>query len=193
MADHKIMITDNGTKTLLTAGKYCDRNIEIETNVPEGLKPAVFTNVLDLDTTIVKKGYRVTGSGYTATDDAVAIVCACSKGNHRIRVRGKYIFGYLMALLENVTTGKFYANVYNSDITPTVNEFVGTAIIYGTTEPYPCGQDEYGDFLLDITTTLDGYIGFTLKDISYTYPDCAFSEKPILTIDEPIGYAEISA
>ena len=30
----RIPVTSNGTKTLLTAGKYCDRNIEVNVNVP---------------------------------------------------------------------------------------------------------------------------------------------------------------
>ena len=34
MADTQINITDNGTKTLLTAGKYCDKNISVSVNVP---------------------------------------------------------------------------------------------------------------------------------------------------------------
>lgn len=34
MSNTQIDITDNGTKTLLTAGKYCDRNIDVNINVP---------------------------------------------------------------------------------------------------------------------------------------------------------------
>ena len=34
MANHKIAVTENGTKTLLTAGKYCDRNVDVVVNVP---------------------------------------------------------------------------------------------------------------------------------------------------------------
>ena len=34
MSNIQIAITDNGTKTLLTAGKYCDRNIDVVVNVP---------------------------------------------------------------------------------------------------------------------------------------------------------------
>ena len=34
MANHQIAVTENGTKTLLTAGKYCDRNIDVVVNVP---------------------------------------------------------------------------------------------------------------------------------------------------------------
>lgn len=34
MVNHKIAVTENGTKTLLTAGKYCDRNVDVVVNVP---------------------------------------------------------------------------------------------------------------------------------------------------------------
>jgi len=34
MANHQIHITENGTTTLATAGKYCDRNIDVNVNVP---------------------------------------------------------------------------------------------------------------------------------------------------------------
>jgi hypothetical protein len=34
MANTQINITENGTKTLATAGKYCDRNIDVNVNVP---------------------------------------------------------------------------------------------------------------------------------------------------------------
>lgn len=34
MANHQIAVTENGTKTLLTVGKYCDRNIDVVVNVP---------------------------------------------------------------------------------------------------------------------------------------------------------------
>lgn len=34
MANTQINITANGTKTLATAGKYCDRNIDVQVNVP---------------------------------------------------------------------------------------------------------------------------------------------------------------
>lgn len=34
MENHKISITENGTTTLATAGKYCDRNIDVIADVP---------------------------------------------------------------------------------------------------------------------------------------------------------------
>ena len=42
MANTQITITENGTKTLKTAGKYCNKNIEINVNVPnesDGITP----------------------------------------------------------------------------------------------------------------------------------------------------------
>ena len=33
---HQINITENGTTTLATAGKYCDRNIDVNVNVADG-------------------------------------------------------------------------------------------------------------------------------------------------------------
>lgn len=36
MANTQINITDNGTKTLLTAGKYCDRNIDVNVAIRNG-------------------------------------------------------------------------------------------------------------------------------------------------------------
>ena len=35
MANIQIPITENGTTTLATAGKYCDRNIDVEVNTPD--------------------------------------------------------------------------------------------------------------------------------------------------------------
>ena len=36
MANTQIDITANGTKTLKTAGKYCDRDIDVNVSVPSG-------------------------------------------------------------------------------------------------------------------------------------------------------------
>lgn len=36
MANHQVNITENGTTTLATAGKYCDRNIDINVDCPVG-------------------------------------------------------------------------------------------------------------------------------------------------------------
>jgi hypothetical protein len=46
MANTQINITTNGTKTLATAGKYCDRNIDVNVNVPaSGITPTGTLNI----------------------------------------------------------------------------------------------------------------------------------------------------
>lgn len=190
MANHQINITENGTKTLKTAQKYCDRDIDLIVNVPSsgGAQPTQFTNILDLNTTIVKSGYRVTSNGYTATVDGVAIVFPVNAGTHRIRTRGKYTFAYLDYSIY-ASKAPFPTNTYQSNATPTDSTFSGTqlfghtAILDGTVL---VGIDEYGDNFLDVTITKDCYFGFTVKDLSITFPHGTFID-PIITIDEPIG------
>lgn len=187
MSNHKIDIVENGTKTLLTGGKYCDRNIDVVVNVPSsgGATPTQFTNILDLTTTIIKKGYRCVSGGYTATVDGVAIVCPVKAGTHRLRVRGKYVFGFLQTS-KNTSVTAFYLNFYRANSTPSGSAFSGSTITDATENTSAYGQDEYGDFYTDFTMPSDGYIGFTLKDVSYNYKNGTFKE-PIITIDEPIG------
>ena len=46
MDNIKIAITESGTTTLATAGKYCDRNIDVEINIPTGgveVEPIILT------------------------------------------------------------------------------------------------------------------------------------------------------
>lgn len=190
MANHQINIAENGKKTLKTAGKYCDRDIDITVNVASsgGASPTPFTNILDLETTIVKKGCRCTSTKYTETVDGVAIVFYCPNGSHRIRVRGKYAFGYLQSA-KATAIGPYYTNVYQATSTPTDSTFTGT-IITDTSDWTAIGyfgQDEYGDFYIDVTTTADGYVGFNLKDMTLVYTNGTFACEPIITIDEPIG------
>ena len=187
MSNHKINITENGTKTLLTGGKYCDRNIDVVVYVPSsgGIEPTKFTNILDLDTTIVKNGYRCVSGGYTATVDGIAIVCAVAKGTHKVRVRGKYVWGFLQTN-KMTSVSPYYTNFYRATSTPTDSSFAGTVLTDNTVSSTNYGQDEYGDFYTEFTMPSDGFIGFTLKDISYIYANCTFGD-PIITIDEPIG------
>ena len=75
MSNYRIDITKNGITTLETAQKYCDRDIEVVVNVAGGeALPSQFTNILTQPSSIVKNGYRITSTGYTATTDGVAII-----------------------------------------------------------------------------------------------------------------------
>ena len=199
MANHQIVIKENSTKTLATAGKYCDRNIDVVVDVSSsgGATPTQFTNILDLDTTIVKEGYRAVTSKYSETSDGVVVVTPVKAGTHEIRVRGKWVYWHLSVStstsLSNLRTG-----VYFSTTTPTSEEHGGSSL-YGHSLPTlnesatisNGGQfsiDEYGDWYMTVTVSQDGYLAFTLKDMSKVFANCgSFACEPIITIDEPIG------
>ena len=152
-----------------------------------GVQPTQFTNILNLDTTIIKDGYRVVSSGYTATPSGVAIIFPVTAGTHRIRARGKYVFG-LTQLYTQGSIGAFNTNVYQSNSTPTDTTFSGAVITNykNDNSGLVLNTDECNDFYIDVTVSTDCYLGFTMKDMSVEYPTANFSD-PILTIDEPIG------
>lgn len=190
MANHKLSFTDNGTKTLLTAGKYCDRNIDVEVNVPKGLQPTKFTNILELDTTIMNPGYRVTSTGYTATPGFVAITFPCPVGKHKVRMRGKYTSGFLGVMATNAA---HYSLMYQSEVPPNADGYSGAHLADTSVETTNFGQDEYGDFYLSFEITkANAYVSFSLKDMSSLLLNCTFPYNPILTVDEPIGYVEVT-
>lgn len=78
MANTQIDISSNGTKTLLTAGKYCDRNIDVNVNVESGggeITPTQFTNLLTKSDTIITFNTRVgSTAGTTSTSNGAVLV-----------------------------------------------------------------------------------------------------------------------
>ena len=154
MANHQINITENGTKTLKTAGKYCDRDIDVVVDVPSSVQTPNFTNILTLPTTIIKNGYRCISSGYSETVDGVAIVCACKAGTHRIRVRGKYVWGFLQTNKQS-SVSPYYTNFYQASSIPSESTFAGTTITDNSVTSANYGQDAYGDFFTEFTMPSD--------------------------------------
>ena len=76
MANIQIPITENGTTTLLTAGKYCDRNIDVNVNVAGGTSDRyeegkqaeydAFWNIYQQNGDRTYYRYGFSGSGWTA-------------------------------------------------------------------------------------------------------------------------------
>lgn len=73
MANTQIDITANGTTTLATAGKYCDRNIDVNVEVPA--EATQFTNVLEYaDSLEVNARFGSAGSYNTSQPNAMIAV-----------------------------------------------------------------------------------------------------------------------
>lgn len=68
MVNHQINITENGTKTLATAGKYCDRNIEVNVNVPGGMPvvPSYWKSYLEAKATEINTALNAAGDNKSA-------------------------------------------------------------------------------------------------------------------------------
>lgn len=61
MANTQVNVTQNGTTTLATAGKYCDRNIDVNVSVPTN-EPTQFVNVLEYAVLEINTRYSNNGT-----------------------------------------------------------------------------------------------------------------------------------
>lgn len=124
-----------------------------------GLPITSFTNVLGLDTTIIKEGYRMTSSGYSAKDNVRSIaILMPDYDTHTIRIRGIVPYN---------------ANIYGvSNVT-----LDGHDTAYAKAYYYDGYVDEYGDYAIDVATSNLQYVAFNMFAV----------DGAIITIDEPIG------
>lgn len=186
MANTQINITENGTKTLATAGKYCDRNIDVNVNVPA--KATQFTNLYDPAKVVLKKTSTYSSSGGAAFADDNYANYVVIEYDHKsgdpvaLRVRGISVpvrdrQGFVMYAADGITAVT-WGQIANA-----------------VTKSF----DEYGDMVM----TFDPSASFVTRDWRYLHLTFQYTginggateayEGPIITINEPIGnggYAE---
>lgn len=176
MANTQINITENGTTTLATAGKYCDRNIDVNVNVKE--KPTQFTNLYNPANVVIDKFAYLTGSdGYVVKDD--------TETNY-IRIPYKHNAGEPVELrMRGIGTvrSRFNYRMYKED---------GTNISWGQLATIPKYYDEYGDVVFAFNTSGTHVTGdWDMLEFNFQYDGFNSATEaltgPIITINEPIG------
>lgn len=176
MANTQIDITANGTTTLATAGKYCDRNIDVNVAVESEAKPTQFTNVLKHESTTVVLNNYANISSESALNGAIAVyidLVALGFNTHpanlTFRWRGMDMVASQMAiyLSTDKTTWSATANLYNNTLDEHGDHSLYKKINYPTSNRY-----------LKMNFLIKGNkIATTQEDV----------DKCILTINEPIG------
>lgn len=182
MANTQINIGANGKTTLATAGKYCDRNIDVNVNVPQ--KATQFTNLYDPANVVIDKnaGYSSSG-GYVVTAD--------NETNY-IRIPYKHAANEPIALrMRGIGTvrSRFAFQLWKND---------GEIATWGQLSSIPKSYDEYGDVVFNFE---EGSVfvrnAWNILELNFQYDGYnSVTEAltgPIITINEPIGnggYAE---
>ena len=173
MTNTQINITENGTTILATAGKYCDRNIDV--NVDVGGKPTQFTNLYDPSCVVIDKNNSYSSSdGYVITSDTecnyIKIPYTHSTGSPALlRMRGI-----------GTVRGRFSFELWDAD---------GGIVTWGQIPRLSKYYDECGDVVFDLgayTTRAWNMLEFNFQYDGYSSATEAI-EGPIITINEPIG------
>ena len=183
MANTQINIIENGTTTLATAGKYCDRNIDVNVAVPDKLKPTQFTNILEYaDSLEVNKIF--TSNGSYSTDRANGIIAVTLNLNN---LPGGN------PLLNDTNDFRFRGCSHISGSFAMSSDGV-TYTAKGL--PYECKYvDEYGDMVFRRGYVTGPYVRFNIGWCSVqSSSNTALADDfdpiaagCIVTIDEPIG------
>lgn len=178
MANTQINITENGTTTLATAGKYCDRNIDVHVDVAG--KPTPFTNLYDPANVVLKTVSNCSsGTVSFTTDNYVNYVKIPfhhkAQETVAIRVRG----------ISVPVRDRNNFTVFGEDGT--------TVVTWGQlTSAISISYDEYGDQVMTIThsTTKNNEWHYLYLNFQYVGINGGASTAytgPIITINEPIG------
>lgn len=178
MANTQISITQNGKTTLATAGKYCDRNIDV--NVDVAGKPTQFTNLYDPANVTVCTRLDAYSSGLTYTADNYC---------NYIKIPFHHVKNEPVVLrLRGIGTvrDRFASAVLASDGETRVMHYSFYEGSY-----FDMSYDEYGDTMItfkgNIITTYEWYYFV----FNFQYPcinqKATAQTGPIITINEPIG------
>lgn len=181
MANTQIDITANGTTTLATAGKYCDRNIDVNVEVPA--EATQFTNVLEYaDSLELNKRFANDGTYNTNQPNGCIAVTLdlnklpnghpLKKNTNEFRFRGcHHVDGAFSQSADGVT---YASKGWNTETTQV---------------------DEYGDMVFTRGYISERYIRFNIGMVCY--PTSSNSALPddfnpvdagcIVTFNEPIG------
>lgn len=177
MANTQININENGTKTLATAGKYCDRNIDVNVNV--SAQPTQFTNLYDPANVVVKTFSNASsslGGWVPSADNSCNYVII---PYHRLpntpfvlRMRGIGTVRDRMAVCA-------------------LREDKQTEVWYGQHATYfQITYDEYGDAVMTLQGQADREWYYFVLNFQYIGINSGVTEAktgPIITINEPIG------
>lgn len=177
MANTQINITENGTKTLATAGKYCDRNIDVNVNVAP--KPTQFTNLYNPAEVTLQTVSNASSSlgGWVPSADKncnyVIIPYHKTPGDpFALRMRG------IGTIRDRMTICALKADKK-------------TPVVYGqTTTVFRISFDEYGDAVMTLKGWLNNEWFYFVLNFQYIGVNSGASEAftgPIITINEPIG------
>ena len=178
MANTQISIAENGTTTLATAGKYCDRNIDV--NVDVAGKPTQFTNLYDpANVTIDYRMNCSVSDGITYTAD--------TETNY-IKVPYYHAAGEAFSIrMRGISTVRSRLDfvVLESDGETRVNHAQFSS--YSSNVSY----DDYGDAVITFSggtfvTSEWHYIMFNFQYPFHSSASGTFT-GPIITINEPIG------
>lgn len=179
MANTQINITENGTKTLATAGKYCDRNIDVNVAVPG--EPTQFTNLYDPANVTVKTVMAASSSsGVTYNTDNYCNVI-------KIPYHHKAGDPFVLRLRGIGTVRDRNSSVlFEEDATTRVNHYTFTT----SSSYFDLHYDEYGDATITFTGAILNYewhyFGFNFQYPGINSGATAIT-GPIVTVNEPIG------
>jgi hypothetical protein len=174
----QINIKENGTVTLATVGKYCDRNIDVNINVPA--KASQFTNLYAPENVMPKKAVNGSSSGITYQDDNycnVIVIPYHHAENEPVAMRIRGI---------GTVRDRMGCGTLAADGVTRVNHYQISSTSY-----FDLSYDEHGDAVItfkgNVVSTEWYYFVFTFQYIGINSGVAEALAGPIVTINESIG------